>query len=271
MYAIRSYYDGVVNQVNEFDMLITLNCDELPEWTYGRKLGVQLLFDENSYKEMEKGLKILLSNEDKRLGQLIEVILGNQEASFNELPQTAVAHLNENQNKALQTVLASKDVAIIHGPPGTGKTTTLIESIVATLMTENQLLVCAPSNAAVDLVVEKLSDYGVSVVRLGHPARVTKTVMENTMDRITSYNVCYTKLLRFCPHCKSSEKVRWGKRQGIQRYKCKACKKTYNSLSGTPLARLRKKELWLEYASCLVNGVSIRKAAALCSVSYNFV
>ncbi len=74
----------------------------------------------------------------------------------------------------------------------------------------------------------------------------------------------YDKL--FCPHCKSSEKVRWGKRQGIQRYKCKACKKTYNSLSGTPLARLRKKELWLEYASCLVNGVSIRKAAALCSV-----
>lgn len=174
--------NGVVNQVNEFDMLITLNCDELPDWAYGNKMGIQLLFDENSYKEMEKGLRTLLLGEDERLNELIKVILGTQEARFNTLPKTSVLHLNENQNKALQKILAAKDVAIIHGPPGTGKTTTLIECMLAALRTESQIMVCAPSNAAVDLVVEKLSEYGVSVVRIGHPARVTNAVMENTMD-----------------------------------------------------------------------------------------
>ncbi len=174
--------NGVVNQVNEHDMLITLNCDEIPDWTYGNRLGVQLLFDENSYSEMEKGLKYIMSGENERLNELIRIILGTDNARFNELPDIAIPHLNESQNKALQYVLAANDVAIIHGPPGTGKTTTLIESIVALLRTETQVLVCAPSNAAVDLIVERLSDYGVNVARIGHPARVTKAVMDNTID-----------------------------------------------------------------------------------------
>ena len=92
----------MVNQVNEFDMLITLNCDELPDWTYGSKLGVQLLFDENSYKEMEKGLKTLLTADNKRLNQLASILLGSQEAAFNNPSQTQNTHLNQSQNKALQ-------------------------------------------------------------------------------------------------------------------------------------------------------------------------
>jgi transposase-like protein len=83
----------------------------------------------------------------------------------------------------------------------------------------------------------------------------------------TNLETSFEKLA--CPHCKSSKKVRWGKRYGLQRYKCKECHKTFNSLSGTPLARLRKKEQWLEYTNCLISGLSIRKAAQICGIHRN--
>lgn len=72
-----------------------------------------------------------------------------------------------------------------------------------------------------------------------------------------------------CPDCQSQRKQRWGKRDGLQRYRCKDCKRTYNSLSNTPLSRLRKKKQWLEYSGCLVSGISIRKSAQKCDVHRN--
>ena len=180
--------NGVVNQVGEHDMLITLNCDALPDWAYGRKLGVQLLFDENSYREMERGLKKLLTSDDERLQELVRVLIGDQNAGFNNTHNITLPNLNAKQNLAVSNILNANEIAIVHGPPGTGKTTTLVEAILELLRSETQVLVTAPSNAAVDLLVEKLSERMVSVVRIGHPARVTPGVLNNTLDtKITAH------------------------------------------------------------------------------------
>lgn len=180
--------NGIVNQVRDHEMLITLKADEEPDWIYDGKLGVQLLFDENAYREMEKGLIRVIASEKDRTDELKEIILDDKSASFNTNNTVQLPELNNSQNKALNNVLNAKDIAIIHGPPGTGKTTTLVQSIIQTLKTENQVLVCAPSNAAVDLIAEKLGEFNIDVVRIGHPARVTKDILDKTLDtKITQH------------------------------------------------------------------------------------
>jgi ATP-dependent RNA/DNA helicase IGHMBP2 len=173
---------AVVNYVREHEMMITLNSYDFPDWIHDGKLGIQLLFDENSYREMEKTMHYLIETEEERIKSLINILIGGQVAEFNEIDKIQIENLNQSQNEALNLVLSAKDLAIVHGPPGTGKTTTLVESILETLKQENQVLVCAPSNAAIDLIVEKLSEKGINVLRIGHPARVTEQILNTTMD-----------------------------------------------------------------------------------------
>jgi flagellar biosynthesis GTPase FlhF len=136
----EDYAYGVINQVKEQEMLITLNSDELPEWIDDGQLGVQLLFDEVSYREMEQTMDFLLKTEDKRLNELKSVLLGNSEANFNtEGLQDNISTLNKKQNEALELVVRALDAAIIHGPPGTGKTTTIVEAIIQVLKEVEQI------------------------------------------------------------------------------------------------------------------------------------
>lgn len=172
--------NGVVNQANQEQMIITLNSDQEPRWLKNGKIGVQLLFDEASYKEMNKTLKKLLTSEDH--DTIKEILLGEQRPEFSEHSKCNIQGLNASQNHALNQVLSARSLAVIHGPPGTGKTTTLIESIAETLKKENQVFVCAPSNNAVDLLTEKLSERSINVLRLGHPARVTEEMLGLTLD-----------------------------------------------------------------------------------------
>ncbi|MFN8258500.1 MAG: AAA domain-containing protein [Bacteroidales bacterium] len=186
--------NGVVNEVSEHTMLITINGDDFPDWINDGKLGVQLLFDENSYREMERTLHQLIETDNQRLSELLNILLGNSKARFTEEPPVEIPNLNKNQNRALNMILNAMDVAIIHGPPGTGKTTTLVEAIIQTLKTEQQVLVCAPSNAAVDLLVEKLSQQGIDVLRVGHPARVTEEILNTTLDARIAHHSSYKDL-----------------------------------------------------------------------------
>jgi ATP-dependent RNA/DNA helicase IGHMBP2 len=173
---------GVIRYVKGETMSISLNADDLPEWIDEGKLGVDLLFDEASYREMEAALHQVMDLTKGRSYALREILLGYKEASFNEIAHFEVPDLNSSQNEALGNVLAARDLAIIHGPPGTGKTTTIVHAIKQVIKREKQVLVCAPSNAAVDLLSEKLSAQGVNVLRLGHPARVTEANLSNTLD-----------------------------------------------------------------------------------------
>lgn len=174
--------NGVINSVKGSSMTVTLSCDDVPKWIERGGIGAELLFDENTYREMEYALKKLIENEHPRTEELKRKLLGFQELELSPVEEFNIPHLNPSQNSAVELVRSTKDVALLHGPPGTGKTTTLIESIHQTLKTESQILVCAPSNAAVDLLVEKLIEKDISVVRIGHPARVTEEILNQTLD-----------------------------------------------------------------------------------------
>lgn len=173
---------GVISYVRRDKMRVVLNADDAPDWLKDGKLGVNLLFDEGGYREMQKALKEVQSADTGRLADLREILYGAKQASFKKGFDFQSVNLNEGQNRALSQIFNAKDVAIIHGPPGTGKTTTLVNAIKEVVKTEKQVLVCAQSNAAVDLMVEKLDGLGIEVLRIGHPARLTPEVIENSLD-----------------------------------------------------------------------------------------
>ncbi len=173
---------GVISYVRRDKMRVVLNSDDVPDWLRDGKLGVNLLFDEGGYREMQKALKEVHSADTGRLADLREILYGAKQASFKKGFDFQSVNLNEGQNRALSQIFNAKDVAIIHGPPGTGKTTTLVNAIKEVVKTEKQVLVCAQSNAAVDLMVEKLDGLGIEVLRIGHPARLTPEVIENSLD-----------------------------------------------------------------------------------------
>ena len=192
----RDHVNGVINYVRDNAMVITLNTEELPDWIDSSLLGVDVMFDEMTYREMEFALKEVIEAENNRLSELRETLLGTAHAS-NQMQKNKgdlVAGLNESQQQALEMVWASTDVSFIHGPPGTGKTTTLVQAIKSTVSQERQVLVCAPSNAAVDLLVEKLSEQGLGVLRIGHPARVTEQSLSKTLDAQIAAHSNYQEL-----------------------------------------------------------------------------
>ena len=184
----RPNESGVVSWVRQNQMKIVLSCEELPDWIDDGKLGVEILFDDKTYREMENALKDVAKADKSRLADLRDVLIGKaipqMHASFAKgIPDyIQPKNLNQKQTEAVQKVLAAKDIAIIHGPPGTGKTTTLTEAIRLTLKTEKQVLVTAASNAAVDLLTEKLAAKGLKVLRLGNPARIDDSLLAYSLD-----------------------------------------------------------------------------------------
>lgn len=177
--------DGVVASINKDNMRISFRVDELPDWSRKGKLGVDLLFDEHSYREMFTALRQAKElAADPRQGKLISKLIGVEQLSpGEEIYHVHYPDLNESQNRAVQHVLDTTDIALLHGPPGTGKTTTLIKAIESLLKNNNkQVLVVAPSNTAVDLLTERLDAVGVGVTRIGNPVKVSDHLQELTLD-----------------------------------------------------------------------------------------
>jgi ATP-dependent RNA/DNA helicase IGHMBP2 len=177
--------EGTITFVKGNRLKITLRTDELPDWAGDGKLGIDLLFDENSYDEMQNACKQAATLAEKPAeGRLIQILTGAKAPTFETgEPLTAPPSLNASQQAAVQKILQANDLAIVHGPPGTGKTTTLVQAIKAMIKKDNQqILVVAPSNTAVDLLSEKLSDEGLNVLRVGNPARVSERLFSLTLD-----------------------------------------------------------------------------------------
>lgn len=177
--------EGTITHLNRNKMKISLRLDELPDWTRAGKLGVDLLFDNNSYDEMHNALKQAISLTDDDLGnRLIRILTKGEKAHFDQnTPRFTSEKLNISQQEAVNKILAANDLAIVHGPPGTGKTTTLVQAIKALSKQENQkILVVAPSNTAVDLLTDKLVEEGLNVIRVGNPARVSENLIHATLD-----------------------------------------------------------------------------------------
>lgn len=179
------HISGIISFVGGDRMKLSLRIEELPEWASQGKLGVDVLFDENVYGEMEAALREAARIvEQKTEGRLARVVVGEADPTFNEgLKTLSIAGLNASQNAAVERILAANELAIVHGPPGTGKTTTIVAAIKKLIEKDGQkILVVAPSNAAVDLLSEKLSAQGLNVLRVGNPAKVSDRLMSLTLD-----------------------------------------------------------------------------------------
>ena len=157
------------------------------------QLGIQLFFDETSYRLMFEALDRTMRAKG-RLGYLRDLFYSRQKAETFSFPDIGFSYLNATQQHAVNEVLRAKDVAIVHGPPGTGKTTTLVEAVYETLRRESQVLVCAQSNMAVDWISEKLVDRGLNVLRIGNPVRVDDKMLSFTYERRFEAHPDYTLL-----------------------------------------------------------------------------
>jgi len=187
--------NGTIKVLGPNKVRLSLNVDELPDWCDDGKLGMNLLFDESSYREMDIALEKVINASNNRLAHLRDVMYKLKEPQMQKLdPFLYIPNLNKSQNQAVLTILAARDIAIIHGPPGTGKTTTLVQAIRQTLFSEKQVLVCSSSNTAVDLLTEKLHREGITVLRLGNPARISEEVLMNTLDAKVAAHESYKDL-----------------------------------------------------------------------------
>ncbi len=183
--AIRYFhYTGVVSYVEGNRMVVTIpDSANVTDLQNTPNLGIQLSFDESSYRLMMGALDRVIHDKG-RMGQLRDLFYSkNQKTETFSFQPLHFPYLNTTQEAAVNQVLRAKDVAIVHGPPGTGKTTTLVEAIRETLMRESQVLVCAQSNMAVDWISEKLVDRGINVLRLGNPTRVNDKMLSFTYER----------------------------------------------------------------------------------------
>ena len=178
-------FTGVVSYVDGDRMVITVP-DSAPLFDLQQSMepiGVQLSFDETSYKLMFEALDRVMKAKNNRLAYLRDLFYSHQKAGRFSFEPMKFPWLNPTQERAVNELLWANDVAIVHGPPGTGKTTTLVEAINETLMRESQVLVCAQSNMAVDWISEKLVDRGINVLRIGNQTRVNDKMLGFTYER----------------------------------------------------------------------------------------
>ena len=177
-------FSSTVSYVDGERMVVTLpSSQELIDLENATQLGVQLYFDETSYKTMFHALDDAINAKNNRLADLKDIFAGQQKPRKYTFTPMQFPWLNKTQEQAVNEVLWAKDVEVVHGPPGTGKTTTLVEAIYETLHRETQVLVCAQSNMAVDWISEKLVDHGVPVLRIGNPSRVNDKMLSFTYER----------------------------------------------------------------------------------------
>lgn len=210
-------FTGTVSYVDGDRMVITVPDSapllELQQST--EPIGVQLSFDETSYKLMFEALDRVMKAKNNRLAYLRDLFYSHQKAERFSFEPMKFPWLNPTQERAVNEVLWAKDVAIVHGPPGTGKTTTLVEAINETLMRESQVLVCAQSNMAVDWISEKLVDRGINVLRIGNPTRVNDKMLGFTYERRFESHADYPQLWAIR---KAIRELRKNRKKGSENY-----------------------------------------------------
>ena len=176
------------------------------------ELGIQLGIDETTYDVMESALQRVMDRDGEKWVHLRDTLAGKTQPAFRDLPALHFPNLNASQNEAVNRIIRAREVAVVHGPPGTGKTTTCVEAVIETVLREGQVLVCAPSNAAVDWISEQLLNRGINVLRVGNPLRINKPLLECSYEHRYSVHPDYSdlwairKLIREIHQSKTTDK-----------------------------------------------------------------
>lgn len=170
---------GVISRRNAISIQVATE-----QWPTGHEFRIDLSPDETT-RRRQLGAMNRVRNASGRTRKLRDVILGVRPMRFAKLPDIEFAtRLNGPQQDAVRFALSAEDIAIIHGPPGTGKTTTLAEVITQAVRRGDKVLACAPSNTAVDNLLEKLVPLISTALRVGHPARVFESLRGHTLDEL---------------------------------------------------------------------------------------
>ncbi len=178
----EDFVTGVINNSSSSHITITLNCDSMQDWMLNKNLVAVLMFDNTTYEQTILAINTLINTQDEHLIKLKEIFYKQGKEEFLEKEFTPNNSLNPTQNKALKLINDALDVAIVHGPPGTGKTTVLTSSAIMEAESKKKILMVAPSNAAVDNIAINLLKKNYNVVRIGNPARVDDEILQTTLD-----------------------------------------------------------------------------------------
>ncbi|MBQ7280389.1 MAG: AAA family ATPase [Bacteroidales bacterium] len=223
---IDSVGDGLV-RVRLIDKAMLVSLRTIAESSL---VGLQLSIDTTSYQVMQESLSAAMRSSDERFIHLRETLIGALQPTFRHEQPLRFPWLNEVQNSAVQRVVEAREVAVVHGPPGTGKTTTLTEAIIETLRREEQVMVAAPSNAAVDWISEQLMRRGVPVLRIGNPMRMSDEVMQCSYERRFADHPDYIELWSIQRLLRAPEQIKGSGRERQAR-----------------LRKLRERQTELEY------------------------
>ncbi|CAG0890385.1 unnamed protein product, partial [Darwinula stevensoni] len=186
-HVVQPEKQGIINFVQRNRMKIILYAHDVPDWINMGALGIDMVFDERSYKEMESALAKVIAAKGNRLAELRDIFSGKIAPQQVLIPhQIDLPNLNASQNAAISHILHTNDVSLVHGPPGTGKTTTIVAAIQLLTRTESTVLVCAPSNTAADLLTERLAEKNLKVVRIGNISRMDDNIIPYTLDSLLS-------------------------------------------------------------------------------------
>ncbi|HYG50344.1 MAG TPA: AAA domain-containing protein [Flavobacteriales bacterium] len=191
------YFEGTVAKAGQRALTVSTRLDDPPDWLSEGKVGIYVLHDDFTFREARNALGELQSGKNKDAVKLAELFYGEETATEIALPKNPLIlnHLNDIQNKALNFIHETGYVFLLHGPPGTGKSTTLAATIHELLNTEKQLLFTAPSNTAVDVMTEKLMERGIRVLRVGNPVKISKNTIHASLEYQLLHNENF-KLIR---------------------------------------------------------------------------